>query len=134
MESLEKAEYWRDRRRREEELRAEAQRLGIEPDLVEEEDEDMMEEDGQMSPVDEEREVDELVSAYLEAPTQPHSPVPGFVDYDCSFELDDDPEYDNLFMEVLSQEQQQGLGRQSLDTPIVRDFARQQTHDDTDMS
>ncbi len=107
VEGFEKAEYWAERRMRERELAREAKELGVELGNEELEVELMEEErdknDG-MSPVEEDREVEELVEGYFShCQDQSKQDQGGRL----SFELNDDDEmgYEEAFMEVLSQEQ-----------------------------
>lgn len=80
---------------------------------VEEEVPDMDMETGQLSPVSEEKEVQELVEAYYGYETGQQQEEPVMDDNDNENEsFEDDLDYEEAFMEVLSQE---GMGRSDRD-------------------
>ncbi|KAK5958805.1 hypothetical protein OHC33_000648 [Knufia fluminis] len=110
VESFEKAEYWRERRLREERMQRDAMRVmgGVEEEVP-----DMDMETGQLSPVSEEKEVQELVEAYYGYETGQQQEEPVMDDNDNENEsFEDDLDYEEAFMEVLSQE---GMGRSDRD-------------------
>ncbi|KAK5094058.1 hypothetical protein LTR70_005500 [Exophiala xenobiotica] len=110
IDSFEKAEYWRERRQRDERMQRDARRaLGpIEEEIPQEvEMSDNETETGQLSPVSEEKEVEELVNAYYEVGL-PVGNGSGSGNGDDGFEDDLDLDYEEAFMEVLSQEQGSG--------------------------
>lgn len=92
---------------------------GIEEEIPQEAEVEVdMDESGQLSPVSEEREVEELVSAYFQAGAPTGIDGTGG---DTGFE--DDPDYDEAFMEVLSQGQGGGqqVGLDSYGQHLSRD-------------
>lgn len=111
LDSFEKAEYWRERRDRETRLWREA--AGY--DIVTEEDppdvEAYEDEDAELSPVDDEREVAELVDAYYNDNRHLEHHVDDELMSD-DFGIDDEEDYAEAFLEVLSQ-QQMGMGHAS---------------------
>ncbi|KAK5076425.1 hypothetical protein LTR64_006095 [Lithohypha guttulata] len=112
IESFEKADYWRERREREARLRREAQQQdGPLSDIVEKMDIEQIDdlEDAELSPVDEDQEVEELVHAYFDRGQQLRGEndqmfAERIDQQDDNFEIDDDSAYEEVFMEVLSQE------------------------------
>jgi len=94
---------------------------GIEEEIPQEVEVEVdMDESGQLSPVSEEREVEELVSAYFTAG------APTVIDGNGGDNgFDDDPDYDQAFMEMLSQEQGGGqeVGFDSHGQHLSRDQA-----------
>lgn len=104
LDSFEKAEYWRERREREVRFRREAAGYGIDAgeDLL---DTDVYDdEEAELSPVDDEREVADLVDAYYDRNVLLERTVDDELMSD-DFGIDDEEDYAEAFLEVLSQEQ-----------------------------
>lgn len=139
IEKFEKEEYWRERKRREERMAREAEGwVGWdEEEEVDEEGNVVGEDDewnGEMSPVDEEREVGELVEGWYEAQREGQGPGQGpnqthggpgvseeeqkqnqeddFMDAQFDFE---DSDVEEVFMQVLSQQERQQQTQQLRD-------------------
>ena len=116
IESFEKAEYWRDRREREIRLSREVTGYDNADQLDETSDGlDDFQDDTGMSPVDEDREVQEMVEAYYydrnhDSFDQNQGREAIELGNDLDIEIEDGEGYDEAFMEVLSQaEADQGL-------------------------
>lgn len=103
LDSFEKAEYWRERRERETRLRREAISYDIDID-IESVDPEFEDEEAELSPVDDEREVAELVNAFYDENGPKESRLNDeFMSDD--FGMDDEEDYAEAFLEMLSQEQ-----------------------------
>lgn len=103
LDSFEKAEYWRERRERDLRLRREAASydIDVEAEMSNLEYDD---EEAELSPVDDDGEVDDLVDAFYDHHHQSRSRFDDELMSD-DFGMDEEEDYAEAFLEVLSQEQ-----------------------------
>lgn len=142
IETFEKADYWRERREREARLRREAQKQdGTLSDIVDEmATEEMCDlEDAELSPVDEDQEVEELVNAYFNGSRQLRGENDQMlahetIDEDDNFEIDDDSAYEEAFMEVLSQEHRPGFAERTSRDGMAHGPSKQSQGGEMDIS
>lgn len=147
IEKFEKSEYWREKRMREERMAREAEMLALDEGVIEDDMDGLggIQDMEEMSPVDEETELGALVDEWYQGQEQyPQHPQQGslgdheqgptttassghnldddFMDANFDFE---DPDVEEVFMQVLSQQQQdRGEGLDRLGSTTSADIDR----------